>query len=130
MSARHEQRIKRYQSEQAARAAAQQQQQAGGAGPPPLSPAPRRHTVPAPGTSTSSAAQQGGSAPLPSPSGGAATTVSLITALFPNAGATVRTRQDQVESDFMFALFIQEQENVSGSEKVGKVGGGKEIMCT
>ena len=36
--------------------------------------------------------------------------VSLIAALFPNSVATVRNNQDQMESDFMFALFIQEQE--------------------
>ena len=38
--------------------------------------------------------------------------VSLITALFPNATAVHTSREDgdQVNSDFVFALFIQEQE--------------------
>ena len=39
--------------------------------------------------------------------------VSLLTALFPNAAATAGGQEsggDQVNSDFVFALFIQEQE--------------------
>ena len=40
---------------------------------------------------------------------GQSSAVSLLTTLFPNAVA-VRQDQDQMESDFMFALFIQEQE--------------------
>lgn len=49
----------------------------------------------------------------PKISGAAGGAVSLITALFPSAGTEVKTRQDQMESDFMFALFIQEQEQAS-----------------
>ena len=50
--------------------------------------------------------------------------VSLITALFPNAGATVATaaaasrsseERDQVDSDFVFAVFIQEQEQAAAA---------------
>ena len=51
--------------------------------------------------------------------------VSLITALFPNAGATMAAaaaaaarsseERDQVDSDFVFAVFIQEQEQAAGA---------------
>ena len=52
----------------------------------------------------------------PEVGGGKVEAVSLITALFPNAAVSPRLQeQNQVESDFMFALFIQEQENVASN---------------
>ena len=106
VSARHEEKIKRYQSEQKVASVA------GGlnksAGPLGGTNGARRHTVAVGETPTY---KQSDGKPLTGQ--GAVGAVSLITALFPNAGTSVRSHQDQMESDFMFALFIQEQEQAS-----------------
>ncbi len=58
--------------------------------------------------------------PAPQAEGGASNgggNISLITALFPHAVAV--DRRDQVESDFMFAVFIQEKEQRTATAGAG-----------